>query len=35
MGRKGLITSDMSGLLSLMAFRLRDLRAKITDRPVG
>jgi hypothetical protein len=35
MGRKGLMTSDMSGLLLLMAFRIRGFRAKITHRPVG
>jgi hypothetical protein len=34
-GRKGLMTSDVSGLLSLMAFRLRGFRVKITHGPVG
>jgi hypothetical protein len=29
------MTSDVRGLLSLMAFRLRDFCAKITHRPVG
>jgi hypothetical protein len=35
MRRKGLMTSDVRGLLSLMAFRLRGFRAKITYRPFG
>jgi hypothetical protein len=30
-----MMTSDVSGLLSLMAFRLKGFRAKITHRPVG
>jgi hypothetical protein len=35
MGQKSFITSGVRGLLSLMAFRLRGFRAKITHRPVG
>jgi hypothetical protein len=35
MGQKGLMTSDVKGLLSLIAFPLRGFRAKITHRPVG